>query len=268
MSLPPEVANWIQGWSGPAARIAVVLVLGALAWRVVRSLGRALLARAGADATLATLLSTALQVLVGLSAGLAVLEALGIDTSALLTSLGVLGLTLGFAAQDTLGNVISGFFILLDRPFVIGDLVQIDGEYGRVESITLRSVRIVTPDGRMVSLPNRTAANAKAISYTNFPHLRLDIDVSVGMEVDLAQARRVLEAVARADAALLAQPAPQVYVTRLGDWYVGLQLSAWLNEERRHLEARARLREAVFEALRREGIDMPYETLSIHGLRR
>lgn len=262
---PAELGAWLQAWGAPLLRIALVPLLATVAWIGARRVGGAALVRAGADATLTTLVVTALQLVVGLSAGLALLDAVGIDTSALLTSLGVVGLTLGFAAQDTLGNVISGFFILIDRPFVIGDLVQIDGEYGRVEAITLRSVRIVTPDGRMVSLPNRTAANAKAISYTNFPHLRLDIDVAVGVGEDLARVRRLLVDVARADPSLLADPAPEVVVTRLGEWYVGVQLNAWLDDEREHIGARARLREAVFEALRSAGVDLPYQTLTVQG---
>lgn len=260
-TIPPE----LQPWLAAALRIVVVCVLAALVWWAAKRAGQALERHAGADATFATLVVTGARVVVGLSASLAVLDAMGIDTSALITSIGVLGLTLGFAAQDTLGNVISGFFILLDRPFVIGDLVQIDGEYGRVEAITLRSVRIVTPDGRMVSLPNRAAANAKAISYTNFPHLRLDIDVSVGVGEDLERVRKILLEVAGADGAILADPAPSVVVTRLGDWFVGVQLGAWLGDERDHILARCRLREAAFEALRRGGVDMPYQTLTVRG---
>lgn len=215
------------------------------------------------DETLATLLVRFVQVVVWLAVALTVGDALGIDTKAILTSLGVLGLTIGFAAQDTLGNVISGFFILLDRPFVIGDLVTVDGEYGRVDAITLRSVRIVTPDGRMVAIPNRTVANAKAISYTNFPHLRLDIPVTVGTGEDLPTVRALLLVLVNGRPEFLTTPAPFVSVSRLGDYGLELVLSVWLDDEREHIPVRDALREAVFVALRSGGIEMPNETIRV-----
>jgi small conductance mechanosensitive channel len=83
-----------------------------------------------------------------------------------LASLGIAGLTLGFAAKDTLSNVISGLFIFWDRPFVVGDLIEMDGKYGRVEDITLRSTRVVTPDGKMLAIPNSAIVNSSVWSRT------------------------------------------------------------------------------------------------------
>ena len=82
---------------------------------------------------------------------LSALNAIGIDTAAILTSLGIVGVTIGFAARDLPPNLISGIIIFLDRPFVIGDLVEIDDKYGSVSEITLRSTRVVTSDGRMLA---------------------------------------------------------------------------------------------------------------------
>ena len=78
----------------------------------------------------------------------------GINTGSLLASLGIAGLTIGFAARDALSNIISGIFIFWDRPFVIGDLIEVNSQYGRVDRITLRSTRVVTVDGRMLAIPN------------------------------------------------------------------------------------------------------------------
>ncbi|MFO7555220.1 MAG: mechanosensitive ion channel [Desulfobacterales bacterium] len=97
------------------------------------------------------------------------LDSAGIKTSALLTSLGIVGLTIGFAARDALSNLISGILIFIDRPFVLGDMVELDGAYGKVERITLRSTRVVTSDGRMLAVPNTEIINKTVVSYTNFP---------------------------------------------------------------------------------------------------
>ncbi len=123
---------------------------------------------------------------------IAALSAAGIKTTALLGSLGVAGLTIGFALRDTLSNIISGILVFLDRPFTIDDLVEIDGKYGRVDRVTLRTTRIVTNDGRMLAVPNAEIMNKTVTSYTNFPHLRLDIAVTVAVTEDLDRSRMIL----------------------------------------------------------------------------
>jgi small conductance mechanosensitive channel len=123
---------------------------------------------------------------------IAALGAAGIKTAALLGSLGVAGLTIGFALRDTLSNIISGILVFMDRPFTIDDLVEIDGKYGRVDRITLRTTRIVTNDGKMLAVPNAEIMNKTVTSYTNFLHLRLDIAVTVAVTEDLDRSRMIL----------------------------------------------------------------------------
>ena len=194
---------------------------------------------------------------------LTALAQFGVDTTSLLTSVGVVGLTVGFAAQNTLSNVISGLFIFWDRPFVIGDLVEIDGHYGRIETITLRSTRLVTVDGRMVAIPNAVVANGKVASYTNFPNLRIDMAVTVGVNEPIAKVREVLLGLVRDESVWMADPAPVVVVTDLGDYNVTVELRAWIYDETTHLRVRTALREAVKDALDEAGVEMPFETISL-----
>lgn len=249
---------------GVVVAVLVLLAFWALA-RLADRVLRSALERARLDETAASFVRTLTRFTITVVAILTALGELGIDTTSILASLGVMGLTLGFAAQDTLANVISGLFIFWDRPFVIGDLVELDGEYGRVEQITLRSTRLVTPDGRMFAIPNRVAAGVKVASYTNFPNLRLDIDVTVGVNEDLGRVRGLLLALATPERGFMAQPAPEVHVTALNDYNVALQLRAWIEDERSHIPARAALREAVFNRLTAAGVDMPFETLLVHS---
>jgi small conductance mechanosensitive channel len=191
------------------------------------------------------------------------LAQLGVNTASLLTSLGVAGLTLGFAARDTLSNVISGLFIFWDRPFVVGDLVEIGDRYGRVSEITMRSTRVVTPDGKMLAIPNAQIVNSIVASFTNFPHLRVDIQVSVGVGEDLGRVRRLLLDIVEGREGFMSDPKPAVMVTNLGDYSIDLELQAWIDDERTHVENRFRLREELFLALRNAGVEMPFETLQL-----
>lgn len=245
------------------AAVATVLIYW-LVWRAVLLVLKRL-ARRG-DATTHAFVQTAVRVVIltlGLVSGL---SKLGVDTGSLLASLGIVGLTIGFAARDALSNIISGILIFWDRPFVLGDLIEVEGAYGRVAKITLRSTRVVTPDGRMLAIPNATIISTSVASYTNFPNLRIDIDVSVGTGTDIGAVRKLLLELIDGDADFLETPAPTVCVTALGDYFVGMQLNAWLQDETKHVAKRLELRERVFETLRQTGVDMPCETLSLNPL--
>ncbi len=138
-------------------------------WKVLARAFGFVRTRMDLDPTLAAFIESTLKYVVLTMGLLSALSEVGINTTSMLASLGVVGLTLGFAAKDTLSNVISGVFIFWDRPFVLGDLVEINGEYGRVDSITMRSTRVVTVDGKMLAIPNSTVVNSTVVSYTNFP---------------------------------------------------------------------------------------------------
>ncbi len=196
------------------------------------------------------------------------LSQVGINTGSILASLGVLGLTIGFAAQDTLSNIISGLFIFWDRPFVIGDLVEIGSSYGRVEEITMRSTRVVTPDGKMLAIPNREIVNSTVASYTNFPNLRLDVPVTVGVDESIDKVRKLLLAIVTDDPTYLPEPAPRVVVSALNDYNLELIFQVWIHDERDHIALRFNLREGMYRALYNAGIDMPYQrvTLDVHNV--
>lgn len=151
----------------------------------------------------------------------------------------------------------------MDRPFVIGGLVEIEGEYGRVDRITLRSTRIVTLNGRMLAVPNTQVINTTIVSYTNFPHLRIDIRFTVGVKEDFDRIREILFPLVRDNDEYMSDPAPRVVVIELNDFNITLELQAWLKDERRHIENRFSLREQLYSILLANGVDMPYETLQL-----
>jgi len=249
---------WVPSIVSAAATVAVFY---AVIWASTRVLDRTF-ERAGLDATAATFLRAVTRFVLTVIGGLTALSQLGIDTTSILTSLGVMGLTIGFAAQNTLSNLISGIFIFWDRPFVIGDLIEVDGEYGRVETITLRSTRLVTVDGRMLAIPNAVIANAKVASYTNFPNLRLDLEVTVGVLEPIGKVREILLGLCTGPQ-YLTTPAPVVVVKALNDYNTLLELRVWIDDEKTHVAERFSLRERMKDALDAAGVDMPFETLQL-----
>jgi small conductance mechanosensitive channel len=174
-------------------------------------------------------------------------------------------LIIGFVtALDSMGIKVGAvLLIFLDRPFVIGDIVEIESFYGRVEKITLRSTRIITSDGKMLAVPNTEIINKTVASYTNFPHLRLDIQITIGVNENIEKTRQILFNLLENRSEFLEEPPPRVVVTSLNDYNVAIELQIWLKDERTHIEKRSKLREEVFNALHAAGIEMPFETFSI-----
>ena len=234
-----------------------------LLWLLLRRIVGSAFRRGRGDATTESFVQTALKYGLFTAGIVTALDSAGIQTTAVLTSLGIAGVALGFAAKDALSNLVSGVLIFLDRPFVIGDLVEINNQYGRVDRITLRSTRIVTRDGKMLAVPNTEIINSTVASYTNFPHLRLDIALTVGVGEDIARVRSVLLGLIDPAQGYMEEPPARVVVTALNDYNIALELQAWIADERKHIEMRFALREQVFNALNDAGVDMPFETLRL-----
>jgi len=241
----------------------VVFLAFYIAWRILQLIMRRTLRDSTLDQTTYSFVETAAKYMVLTIGAVSALDSVGINTGALLASLGIVGVTIGFAARDSLSNFISGIIIFIDRPFVLGDLVEIDDKYGRVSEITLRSTRVVTSDGRMLAVPNTEIVNKTVASYTNFPNLRLDIPVTIDVNEDIENTRRILLGLVDDNLEYLKDPAPRVIVAALNDYNIALELQAWLKDERQHIEERSELREKVFDALNRAGVNMPFETIQL-----
>lgn len=258
-----QLAEVLISWLPSLLTAIVILLLFWLIWRLVRRGVRFATHRAQLDRTAVSFILTVLKYTLLTIGVVAALGKLGINTTSLLTSLGVAGLTVGFAAKDVLSNMISGLFIFWDRPFVLGDLVEVGGHYGRVDSITMRSTRVVTPDGRMLAVPNTVVVNTTVASYTNFPHIRIDIPFTVAVDESMGRVRDTVLSPCLKNEQLLKNPAPSVVVTALNDYNVAMELQVWLQDEKQHIAARQALTEQTFEVLRQAGVDMPFETLSL-----
>ncbi|MEP7273640.1 MAG: mechanosensitive ion channel family protein [Acidobacteriota bacterium] len=241
----------------------LVFVVFYLIYWVVKTIVARIAKHVGLERTVSSFLLIALKYVILIFGAITALQQVGINVTSLIAGLGIIGLSLGFAAKDTLSNIIAGVFLFWDKPFIIGDLIEVSDEYGQVHEITLRTTRIVTPDGKLVSIPNSELINSKIKSYTMYPHLRLDIDVTIGVNEDIGKARDVILGLLQSDNRLLADPAPAVLVTTLGDYFVGLQLRVWLDEVRQHVSVKAELRERIKEALDRAKISMPFETIEV-----
>lgn len=181
----------------------------------------------------------------------------GFDLSVLLGAAGVLTVALGFASQTSASNIISGLFLVAERPFEPGDIIEIDGLQGEVLDIDLMSVKLRTFDNLFVRLPNETMIKARITNLTRFPIRRIDVPLGVSYDSDLSHVRRVLEKVAEEEPLVLEEPPTLFHVKAFGDSAVELVFSCWASRLD-YLPARAALFERILESFREEGIEIPF----------
>ena len=186
-----------------------------------------------------------------------VLSQFGVNLGAALGAAGIVGIAVGFAAQTSLSNVISGFFLLGEKPFVVGDLIEVDGVTGTVDRIGMISASIRTPDNRSVRIPNETMVKTKVANITGNPIRRYDLEVGVAYDEDIENVMNVLRKVAEDNNHCLDEPNPLVLFLGFGDSSINFLLGCWMVKSD-YLLVRNSIAMQVQQAFIREGIEIPF----------
>jgi small-conductance mechanosensitive channel len=186
-----------------------------------------------------------------------VLNQFGVNLGAVLGAAGIVGIAVGFAAQTSLSNVISGFFLLGERPFVVGDVIEVDGVTGVVDNIGMISATVRTFDNRSVRIPNETLVKSKVINITRNPIRRYDLEVGVSYNEDIGKVMRILRETAEANPHCLDEPGPLVLFVGFGESSINFMLGVWAAKED-FLTARNTIAEQVQRAFQREGVEIPF----------
>jgi small-conductance mechanosensitive channel len=189
---------------------------------------------------------------------------LGVDMRPLLGAAGILTVALGFASQTSVSNLISGLFLMLERPFVVGDVIRAGDTEGEVLTIELLSVRIRTSDNLLVRIPNETVLKSNLTNLTRYPVRRLELKLGVPYGTDLARVRDVLLRVAAANPICLAEPKPLFIVRGFGESSIDLSFCVWSTREN-FLELTNSTHERILGAFADSGIAVPYphRTISV-----
>ena len=159
-----------------------------------------------------------------------VLKELGWDVSAIVLSLGIVGVAVGFAARDTIANFISGMFILADKSFKVGDIVEMTGQSGKVTKLGLRVTTIKTEENKIITIPNSTFSKNIYVNYTTLETRRLGLDVNIPYEMDLEETVNSLVKVASECSWALGEPKPNVLIKEMTDTGIKASLNVWVSD--------------------------------------
>jgi len=247
--------------------IAAVLIFAAfvLLYRVTRRPILAALHRTSLHGKLIELMVENIYRYVLLIFGLVMaVDQLGVNVTAALAGIGVAGIALGFAAQDSVANTIAGFLIFWDKPFEVGSWVQVEGQFGMVSDITLRTTRIQTNQNTYVVIPNKNIIDSVLENFTKHGELRVDVPVGIAYKETVSEARKViLERLPEAMDWIRSDPAPDVVAVGLGDSSVNLHVRVWIDDAADRPRTYASVIEQSKVALDAAGIQIPYPHLQL-----
>jgi small-conductance mechanosensitive channel len=195
---------------------------------------------------------------------LTVLSELGVNLSALLGAAGIVGIAVGFASQTSVSNIISGLFLLGEKPFTVGDVIKVGDKSGIIISIDLMSIKIRTFDNLFIRLPNQMVLNTEVVNITRFPIRRLDLTLSVAYKENIGRVRDVLLEVARGNPFALQEPEPLVIFQNFGQSGIDIFMGVWFLKTD-FVALKNSLIEAIKHRLDAEGIEIPFPHLSLYA---
>jgi small-conductance mechanosensitive channel len=158
---------------------------------------------------------------------MAVLGELGVKLTALLGAAGIVGIAVGFASQTSVSNIISGLFLISEKPFAIGDVIRIGSTTGIIQSIDLLSIKIRTFDNLFVRIPNEKILSSEVTNITRFPIRRMDIVFQVDYGQDLSRVHRILAQIAGANPWSLDDPEPAIMLNEFKESGIEVMLGLW-----------------------------------------
>lgn len=246
---------------------AVALVICLVIIKILTRLMRRLLGRSKLDAQVQKYILKGLRLVAFFITAIIVVDSSGIPTTSLvaLLSVGSLGVTL--AAEDILGNMAGGLVILSSRPFVLGDLIEASGTTGTVEEITLNHTKLVTPDGLMVMLPNKSLSASQLTNYTTLGRRRVVRKVTASYDAPTetvkAACRRALELTDK----VLADPAPSVSLLSYGESSIEYGVYCWATPGD-YWDVYLGLGEHLRQGFEEFGVEMTYDHLNVHIVER
>ncbi len=191
-----------------------------------------------------------------------ILSLFGMKLSAIWGAVGIGGVVLAFAAQTSVSNVISGFFVLAEKSLKVGDFITVGNESGIVDDIGLLSIKIHTLDNQMVRIPNSAIINTNLKNTSFFPKRRMTIACSISYEDDLSLALETLKKAPELCPAVLQDPAPAVWIENFGASGVNLTLAIWFDAAN-FLDAKNQAFIAIKRVFDEAKIEIPYNKIDV-----
>ena len=263
-----QIVTWLseKGVDFAINVISAVLIFF-VGWLAIRLIGAAVtraLTRNGKKKTLFTsFVSSVVMKICWAILLVMVLGRLGVDVAPLIAGLGVTGFILGFAFQESLGNLASGMMIAINEPFKVGDVVDAAGHTGAIVEVNMMATVMATADNKRIVLPNKSVWGGPIVNYSALDKRRVDLQVGIAYGENVERAISVIRETVAKVPGVLAEPAPAVAVAGLDESQVTINVRPW-SKNGDYWAVYSGVLQAVKEELDRAGIEIPFPQVTVH----
>ncbi len=235
----------------------IIWIIGSWIIKKLLKVTGSAMTKSGYDASLQKFLLNMVGWVLKILLILVILSQLGIETTSFAAILAAAGLAVGLALQGSLANFAGGVLLMIFKPIKIGDLIEAQDELGVVKEIEIFTTKIITPDNKLVIIPNGILSNGNIINYTEEGKLRVELTFGVSYDSDIKQTKEVLMSVLTSNNKVLNDPAPSVNVSELADSSVNFAVRPWCTPAH-YWDVYFETTENVKIALDKAGIEIPY----------
>ena len=248
----------------PSMLVALlVFVFGVIVVKIILRIVRRAMKRSNIDNAAKNFLVSFIKIILYINIVIIVLSLLKVPMSSIITIFGAAGLAVSLALQNCLSNLAGGFIILFSKPFAAGDILEIDGSVGKVDTISILYTKIITFDNKTVFIPNGKVSEGKIINYTESPTRRIDLKFDISYAADYQRARELILTAAADNKLILKSPEPLVRMSAHSDHSVAIDVLVWVNNDD-YFNVRYSMIEAVKSSFDENGIEIPFSQLDVH----
>lgn len=242
---------------------AVIFITGRFLISVINRLVAQMMERRKIDATIQSFLRSFINILLTILLLISVVSALGVNTTSFAALLASAGVAVGMALSGNLQNLAGGLIILLFKPYKVGDYVDAQGVSGTVKEIQIFHTVLVTPDNKIIYVPNGSLSSGSVTNYSLSQLRRVDWTVGVEYGTEIEKVRQTVLDLIKKDGRILTEPAPFIALSALADSSVNITIRVWVKNED-YWGVFFDMNQNIYEVFNREGISFPFPQVTVH----
>lgn len=242
---------------------AVIFIAGRFLISVINRLVAQMMERRKIDATIQSFLRSFINILLTILLLISVVSALGVNTTSFAALLASAGVAVGMALSGNLQNLAGGLIILLFKPYKVGDYVEAQGVSGTVKEIQIFHTVLVTPDNKIIYVPNGSLSSGSVTNYSLSQLRRVDWTVGVEYGTEIEKVRQTVLDLVKKDGRILTEPAPFIALSALADSSVNITIRVWVKNED-YWGVFFDMNQNIYEVFNREGISFPFPQVTVH----
>ena len=242
---------------------AVIFIAGRFLISVINRLVAQMMERRKIDATIQSFLRSFINILLTILLLISVVSALGVNTTSFAALLASAGVAVGMALSGNLQNLAGGLIILLFKPYKVGDFVDAQGVSGTVKEIQIFHTVLVTPDNKIIYVPNGSLSSGSVTNYSLSQLRRVDWTVGVEYGTEIEKVRQTVLDLIKKDGRILTEPAPFIALSALADSSVNITIRVWVKNED-YWGVFFDMNQNIYEVFNREGISFPFPQVTVH----